>query len=137
MEYLVDSLEKAEEIARQIASRLSPGSIVTFSGDLGAGKTFLCREIIKFLCGDNIVVSSPTFCILNIYPAQDCSIYHYDFYRLKSSNELYEVGIEDALNNNICLIEWPEIADNFLSQYNKIHVVIKILDDTTRIYKII
>lgn len=136
MEYLVDNLEKAQEIAREIARRLSRGSIVTLSGDLGAGKTFLCREIIKYLCGENVVVSSPTFCILNIYSSTICSIYHYDFYRLKSFSELYELGIEDALNDNICLIEWPEIAADILDRYNKINITIQTIDDTRRIYQI-
>lgn len=136
MKYLVDNLEKAREVAHEIALRLHPGSIVTFSGDLGAGKTFLCREIIKYLCDENVVVSSPTFCILNIYQAANCSIYHYDFYRLKSSRELCELGIEDALNDNICLIEWPEIASDILDRYNKINITIQTIDDTKRVYRI-
>ncbi|KJV55931.1 tRNA threonylcarbamoyl adenosine modification protein YjeE [Orientia chuto str. Dubai] len=100
--------------ARQLAKNLSPGSIVTLSGDLGAGKTFMCQEIIRTICGVNTIVSSPTFNILQKYQVDSFVIYHFDLYRLKDSNEIYELGIEDAWQQNICLVEWPELIEDII-----------------------
>lgn len=97
--------------AQHLAVNLKPGSIVTFSGDLGAGKTFICREIIRTICGMNTIVSSPTFNVLQKYQADNFAIYHFDLYRLRDSSEIYELGIEDAWQQNICLIEWPELIE--------------------------
>lgn len=110
-EYLVKTEEETRELVRKFASTLKPGDVVIFRGDLGAGKTFIAREIIRFFLGDSVTVPSPTFTILQTYD----NIYHYDLYRLKSENELYELGIEEALSgDNICLIEWPDVAGHII-----------------------
>lgn len=113
-QYILKSTKESKALALQIAQGLCAGDVVTFSGDLGSGKTFLCREIIRFYCGYDTIVQSPSFNLLQIYQADRLQIYHYDFYRLKSSEELYELGIEEALSGNIVLIEWPEIASHML-----------------------
>jgi tRNA threonylcarbamoyladenosine biosynthesis protein TsaE len=113
-QYILKSIAESQALALQIAQYLCAGDVVTFSGDLGSGKTFLCREIIRFYCGYDTIVQSPSFNLLQIYQADHLQIYHYDFYRLKSAEELYELGIEEALNGNIVLIEWPEIATHML-----------------------
>lgn len=101
-------------LAIKLAQSLGKGDIVTFTGDLGCGKTFLCRQIIQFFCGSNINVISPTFNLLQTYQSKDFTIYHFDLYRLKSPEEVYELGIEDGLENNLCLIEWPELVEHLL-----------------------
>lgn len=121
MDYIVNSENEMICLGRQIADSLKPYDIITMRGDLGAGKTFLTRAIIRAICGDDTIVSSPTFNILQIYNAPKYSIYHYDLYRLKSQDEIYELGIEDALNGNITIIEWPEIIENTLPQ-SKINI---------------
>lgn len=114
MEYLINTEEDTRAIARKVASALKAGDVIALLGDLGAGKTFFAREIIRFFCGADLIVPSPTFTLLQIYETQQFNIYHYDLYRLKSADEIYELGIEEALHNNICLIEWPDIISHLL-----------------------
>lgn len=114
MEYLINTEEDTRTIARKIASDLKAGDVIALIGDLGAGKTFFAREIIRFFCGSDFIVPSPTFTLLQSYKTKDFEIYHYDLYRLKSASEIYELGIEEALDDNVCLIEWPEIIDDLL-----------------------
>jgi tRNA threonylcarbamoyladenosine biosynthesis protein TsaE len=105
----------AIKFANIVAKQISAGAIVLLYGDLGTGKTFLSSEIINLLQKRNIIVTSPTFQLLNIYDAENYNIYHYDLYRLKHLEEIYELGIEDALNGqNITIIEWPEIIEPIL-----------------------
>lgn len=109
----LNSKQQTIHIAKDIASKLKKNSIVLLYGDLGSGKTFIAREIIKFFCGDNVQVTSPTFNILQIYNC-DVTIYHYDLYRLKYSEEIFELSFEEALDNKICIIEWPEIIETLI-----------------------
>lgn len=99
--------------AKNLASTLKREDIVALYGDLGAGKTLIAREIIKHFCEENTVVASPTFNILQTYEAQDFTIYHYDLYRLKSFNEIQELGFDEAFDN-LCIIEWPELVEPIL-----------------------
>jgi tRNA threonylcarbamoyl adenosine modification protein YjeE len=122
--YQLNSEADTNVLAGKLASELKAGDLVTLHGDLGAGKTFLAREIIRFLCGDETNVPSPTFNILQVYQAPNFKIYHYDLYRLKSHNDLYELGFEDALDGNLCLIEWPEIAAGILPSGIEVHLEI-------------
>lgn len=130
-EYILYSEDDSTNLAIQIANTLKPGDILTFSGDLGAGKTFLCRQIIKQLCGQATNVTSPTFNLLQIYDWKSCSIYHYDLYRLKDISEIYELGIEEALSSHVCLIEWPELIEAILPN-DTIAVNIGIVDCNKR-----
>lgn len=114
--YELKSLEDSCNLAQNIAQSLRPGNIITFQGDLGCGKTFICREIIRYFCGPSTNVPSPTFNLLQVYNTAQFDIYHYDLYRLKSPEELLELGFDEALDKNICLIEWPEIAVGFLPE---------------------
>lgn len=121
--------------AKSIARNLQPNGIITFSGDLGCGKTFICREIIKYFCGENIEVTSPTFNLVQVYKVEECLIYHFDLYRLKYLEEIYELAIEEALQSNICLIEWPEIIESILPRPIT-RISLQIIDDTKRFCKI-
>ncbi len=123
-EFKLNNEEESGLLARKLAVSLRPGDVVTLHGDLGAGKTFFAREIIRFYCGDETVVASPTFNILQVYKAKDFFIYHYDLYRIKSVHELYELGFEEALNGNICLVEWSEVAKGILPGSIEVHLTI-------------
>ncbi|MFK8039909.1 MAG: tRNA (adenosine(37)-N6)-threonylcarbamoyltransferase complex ATPase subunit type 1 TsaE [Rickettsiaceae bacterium] len=113
--YLLNNESDSIELSSLIAKSLTPGSMLLFNGDLGSGKTFLCRNIILHIINDNIIVPSPTFNILQVYNIDNYDIYHYDLYRLKCQNEIYGLSFEDACNaQNICLIEWPAIINNLL-----------------------
>jgi tRNA threonylcarbamoyladenosine biosynthesis protein TsaE len=105
-EIKIRSLEQTANLAQKLAVQLSLGDVIALKGDLGAGKTTFSKYLISSLLGKETAVTSPTFQLLQIYS----NIYHYDLYRLRSQEEIYELGIEDALNGkNIVIIEWPEI----------------------------
>jgi tRNA threonylcarbamoyladenosine biosynthesis protein TsaE len=117
-----DSKKFAQELCELIKS--SPFLICLY-GDLGVGKTFICREIIQYFCGSEILVNSPTFNLLNIYTTNSLVLYHYDLYRLKTINEIYELSIEEALDNHLTLIEWPELIEDILPKTNRINIEMK------------
>lgn len=93
---------------RALTTGLQPGDTVLLHGDLGAGKTSLARSIIQNLCGSTTEVTSPTFLLVQDYPLADGGlIQHYDLYRLERDEEIYELGIEEALGQALVLVEWP------------------------------
>lgn len=110
------------QIARDFADQLQPGDVVAFKGDLGSGKTFFVKKIAEKLGFDGYV-SSPTFTILNIYETQ-IPLYHFDFYRLRTVDEIEKIGFLDLLTEDgIFLIEWPEKASSLLpSEYFEISI---------------
>ena len=115
---MLDIVLKSEEDSRGVALKLkellvSRGGVVFFEGELGTGKTFLCSEIIKQLSNGIFKASSPTFNILKYYELEPFPVYHCDLYRLKNETELFELGITE-LENSIVLIEWPQIAQEFI-----------------------
>ncbi len=121
------NLEQTRNIASKLARKAKRGDCYCLIGDLGAGKTEFAREFIRTLCG-NVTVASPTFNILQVY---EPNIYHFDLYRIKAESELTEIGLDEALQNGICLIEWPQIAENYLPQ-NRVEIYFEIVDETTR-----
>ena len=134
-ETILVSEQASKEFAQGLAATLKSGDIVTFSGDLGSGKTFICREIIKYFCGEKTNVASPTFNILQTYQAPGFIISHYDFYRLKSADEIYELGLDEAMQGHLCLIEWPDLALSFLHS-PIINVYLQLSDNQSRICKV-
>lgn len=124
-----DSLKK---YFKDFAKKLQPGDVVALYGTLGAGKTTIAREMIKSLCGEDIIVTSPTFNLLQTYDTADCTIYHFDLYRLSNASEVYELGIEEALDSHISIIEWPEIFEKNLPK-NTIKIKIDIIDNADRL----
>lgn len=111
MEYITKSKEDAVDLAAKLASQIHKGCIICLKGDLGSGKTFFASHLIQSILGKEMQVTSPTFQILQIYDY----IHHYDLYRLKSSEEIYEIGLDDSLDGNkIVIIEWPEIIKHIL-----------------------
>ena len=138
-EYIVKTLEETNELAKQIAEELVIGNVITLTGTLGVGKTFFTSCLINHILlkynlpQQNIL--SPTFNIVKEYQIQDFSIFHFDLYRLKNKNELYELDIENCFENSISIIEWPEIAEDII--YNiKYHIDIKIIQNNFRHYTI-
>lgn len=114
MDVTVYNEEEMLDLGRSIAAILGPGDIVYLRGVLGAGKTVLVRGIARGL-GYGGAVTSPTFTLMNIYPAEPV-IYHYDFYRLDSP-DLDDLGLEDYLEKGgISLLEWPQVGMDILPQ---------------------
>lgn len=119
---IVESESETEKIAAAFSEMISEGDLVILNGDLGSGKTFF----VKCLCSNFDIqnVTSPSFAIVNEYTGFK-KIFHFDFYRIKKLYELYDIGIEDYLNddNAIVLIEWAELWKEIIPQ---VHYEIKI-----------
>ncbi|MCT4635227.1 MAG: tRNA (adenosine(37)-N6)-threonylcarbamoyltransferase complex ATPase subunit type 1 TsaE [Rickettsiales bacterium] len=113
-EIYLDDIEQTKAFAALIAKHLSPGDVVTFSGNLGAGKTSFIKYMINSISQGEVEVTSPSFNLLHIYEQNILEIWHFDLYRLKDIDEIYELGIEDAFIKGVSLIEWPEIIDKIL-----------------------
>lgn len=111
------------EMAAALTPLLTPPSILVLEGDLGAGKTTLARALIRTLSGDPLLdVPSPTFTLLQTYDTKNGPVWHFDLYRLKDPEEIYEIGWEDALSGGgIIIIEWAERLGPLLPR-NVIHV---------------
>ena len=109
----INKLSDTKNLAKTIASFCQVGEVLLLKGDLGAGKTTFSKYFIQKLSTVK-EVTSPTFNIVNIYEGKNFPIYHYDLYRLKSKEELYELGIEEAFKIGITLIEWPEYVENII-----------------------
>lgn len=118
-EYLLNNVEETRAWAREFAKTLRAPQTIALHGDLGMGKSEIAREIIKTLRGEDTVVPSPTFTLVQNYDG----ISHFDLYRIGDVSELEEIGLQYALDNDITLIEWPEIAMDKLPQ-NTIHIYI-------------
>ncbi|HOI29753.1 MAG TPA: tRNA (adenosine(37)-N6)-threonylcarbamoyltransferase complex ATPase subunit type 1 TsaE [Melioribacteraceae bacterium] len=110
---IVESESETEEIAAGFSEMISEGDLVLLNGDLGSGKTFF----VKCLCSNYGIqnVTSPSFAIVNEYSGLK-KIFHFDFYRIKKLNELYDIGIEDYLKDDkaIALIEWAELWNEII-----------------------
>ena len=102
--------------AQEMAALAQVGDIIGLKGTLGAGKSFFAKNFINFLSEKPIEVLSPTFNLVYSYDTKKGEVFHFDLYRLKSSDELENIGFFDALQNGISLIEWPEIATGFLKR---------------------
>ena len=119
MEYILNNLQETRNFAREFAKTLYAPVCVALHGDLGMGKSEIARTIIQTLRGENTVVPSPTFTIVQSYDG----ISHFDLYRVNDKSELVEIGLPYALANDITLIEWPDIATDMLPE-NTIHLYI-------------
>ena len=108
MEYVSNSPAETEDLGAALAERLKPGTVVAFSGDLGAGKTAFVRGMARGL-GISERVTSPTFTIVNEYEGGRLPLFHFDMYRLGSADELFDIGWEDYLvRGGVCAVEWSE-----------------------------
>jgi tRNA threonylcarbamoyladenosine biosynthesis protein TsaE len=129
MKELILNKTQTKTFAVNLAKELLEMQTLCLKGDLGAGKTFLSSEMIKFLIDDSDAnITSPTFNIVNIYTSKNGkSIYHFDFYRLKNFEELENIGFFDALLNHICIIEWWNVFESELKNYLQKAIFLDIL----------
>ena len=107
-------LASVTQLAAKIAPLLKKGDVLQLEGDLGVGKTTFTRALITILAGKEIEVPSPTFTLVQQYDLPSFTLYHFDLYRLKNSNELLEIGLEQALTEGVTVLEWPQLAQAFL-----------------------
>lgn len=129
--YSVEVTDEAgtASMAQKLAPFLEKGDVLFLEGTLGAGKTAFARSLIRSLCGQDIDVPSPTFNLLLTYPAPAAEIYHYDFYRLEDPEEVWELDLEDALDDGISLMEWVSRLED-LAPEGALLVTIDIPDET-------
>jgi len=112
MEFLTNSPAETEALGEKLAHILTPGTVIAYRGDLGTGKTAFTRGLARGLgCAD--LVTSPTYTIVNEYLNGRLPLFHFDMYRLASSDDLWDIGWEDYLERGgVCAVEWSEnVAD--------------------------
>src|ERR1700742_4630903 len=107
--------QATRRLAVDIASVLKPGDLVTLSGDLGAGKTAFARALIRHLASDETLdVPSPTFTLVQTYALPRFTVVHADLFRVTHAGELAELGVDEAAENAVVLLEWPDRAAEVL-----------------------
>lgn len=133
---IINSLEDIQAAAHTFIDSTKNRSVFAFNGSMGAGKTTFIKAICHALGVTQDVVNSPSFSIVNEYNTDtDEVIYHFDFYRIKTVEEAFDIGFEDYIySNNRCFIEWPEKVDVLLPD-DIINVEIIVQDDNSRIIK--
>ena len=116
MQYVTNSEVETEALGVRLADELKAGAVIAFTGDLGAGKTAFTRGLARGL-GVGGRVTSPTFTIVNEYEGGRLPLFHFDMYRLGSSDELFDIGWEDYLNRGgVCAVEWSENVSDALEE---------------------
>lgn len=127
-EQILENVEQMRVWARDFAKTLTAPCVVALYGDLGMGKSEIARAVIQTLRGADTIVPSPTFTIVQNYDG----ISHFDLYRIEDASELAEIGLEHAMQNDITLIEWPQIACDMLPK-NTINLYITQYGDGRKI----
>ena len=130
MEYMTNAPEETEALGEKLGKLLRPGTVLAYLGDLGAGKTAFTRGLARGLgCRDT--VTSPTYTIVNEYLGGRLPLFHFDMYRLTSSDDLWDIGWEDYLDRQgVCAVEWSENVPEAMT--GALTVRIEKLGDTVR-----
>lgn len=123
----IDSEHAMTLFGRSIAPYLKPGDTLLLNGPIGAGKTHLARSIIQALLGAEEEVPSPTYTLVQSYETPDATIWHADLYRLGDSSEVVELGLDEAMENDIVLIEWPDRLPEGSLPSGALNIVIKLV----------
>ena len=131
-EIIIDSLGDLHKVADLVLSSLEGRNVVAFFAPMGAGKTTLISAIME-QTGSEDIVTSPTFALVNQYYTADREpVYHFDFYRINSINEAFDMGYEEYFySGDLCLVEWPEKVEQLLPEDTMV-VKIEILDEKSR-----
>ena len=135
-EITIDSLGDLHKVADLVLSSLEGRNVVAFFAPMGAGKTTLISAIME-QTGSEDIVTSPTFALVNqYYTAEREPVYHFDFYRINSINEAFDMGYEEYFySGDLCLVEWPEKVEQLLPEDTMV-VRIEIVDEQTRTFTI-
>ncbi|MBP3497769.1 MAG: tRNA (adenosine(37)-N6)-threonylcarbamoyltransferase complex ATPase subunit type 1 TsaE [Alistipes sp.] len=132
MEIVIDSLNDLDKVADALLESLNGRNVVAFFAPMGAGKTTLISAIMERM-GSQDTVTSPTFALVNqYYTESEEPVYHFDFYRINSLAEAFDMGYEEYFySGDLCLVEWPEKIEQLLPDDTMV-VKIEIIDPTTR-----
>lgn len=115
----------ADALGRALARQAQSGDCYLLRGQIGAGKSALARAFIRALLGQETEVPSPTFTLVQTYDYAETEIWHADLYRLNDPNEAIELGLTDAFDTAICLIEWPELLAD-LTPKNALDILLEV-----------
>lgn len=118
-------------LGRRLAASLRPGDAICLTGPLGAGKSTLARALIRALTTPDEEVPSPTFTLVQFYETPAFSLAHFDLYRLTDPDEAYEIGLDEALDGGVALIEWPQRLEGRLPP-NRLDIDIALDGDARR-----
>ena len=130
MEFITNSPQETENLGAALGKILKPGTILAYRGDLGAGKTAFTRGLARGL-DYNEPVTSPTYTIVNEYLGGRLPLFHFDMYRLSSSDDLWDIGWEDYLERGgVCAVEWSENVDEAME--NAVYITIHKTGEQTR-----
>ena len=132
MEYITNSPAETETLGAALAKTLTPGTVIAYRGDLGAGKTAFTRGLARGL-GYPEMVTSPTYTIVNEYLGGRLPLFHFDMYRLASADDLWDIGWEDYLDRGgVCAVEWSENVAEAVEGAVTVTIE-KLAEDTRRI----
>lgn len=113
----INSVEELSQVTDLLLSWRDKSDIIAFYGPMGAGKTTLIKNLCHRM-GVTDEVNSPTFALVNEYLTEDDSIFHFDFYRIKRLEEVFDIGYEDYFySGHLCLLEWPELIDPLMPEH--------------------
>ena len=130
MEWVTNSAQETERLGERLGEKLMPGTVIAYTGDLGAGKTAFTRGLARGL-GVPYGVTSPTFTIVNEYEGGRLPLFHFDMYRLRSADDLFDIGWDDYLERGgVCAVEWSENVDDAME--NAVYVTIHKTGETSR-----
>lgn len=136
-EIIIDSLDHISAAAREFVAAMGEEPVFAFYGKMGAGKTTFIKAVCEEL-GVTDPITSPTFAIVNEYRSDESGalIYHFDFYRIKKLEEVYDMGYEDYFYSGaICFIEWPELVEELLPE-DTVKVTIEEKENGLRVVKL-
>lgn len=134
-EFHVNGIDELGQVADYLISLRNESDIIAFYGPMGAGKTTLIKNLCHKM-GVTDEVNSPTFAIVNEYvTVEGDSVYHFDFYRIKKLEEVYDIGYDNYFySGNLCLLEWPEMIDPLMpDRYIRVEIALGETDDSRKI----
>ena len=133
-EIACSNVSETQKLAKKIAEIAKKGDAFLLFGTLGAGKSVFARAFVQSLTKAK-EVPSPTFTLVQTYEASEFEIYHFDLYRLKSAEEIWELNMEEALYQAVCLIEWPEKMGGYIPR-DAFRISVLSTSGNARIFKI-
>lgn len=134
-EFEINSVEELSQVSEYLLGLREESDIIAFNGPMGAGKTTLIKNLCHRM-GVTDEVNSPTFAIVNEYVTMEGeSVYHFDFYRIKKLEEVYDIGYENYFySGNLCLLEWPEMIEPLMPEkFIRVDIALANTDDSRRI----
>lgn len=137
MEIRISGIESIADAAKRFVDNMGAGKVFAFYGKMGAGKTTFIKAVCECL-GVEDVITSPTFAIVNEYSSAESgdTIYHFDFYRIKKIEEVYDMGYEEYFyGGGYCFIEWPELIEDLLPE-TAVKVTIEEEPDGSRVVRV-